>query len=242
MGAYQYLAGVYDLMMEDVDYDAWAAYLHGLLARSGAKRIFEAACGTGEITRRMYDLGYDIVAADTSEAMLRIAEEKARKDGCGVRFVLQDMRYIETARPMDAILCVCDGVNYIDATGVKEFVHSAYAALKLGGLLLFDISTRCKLQGMDAQVYFDDAEDAACIWTNQYDDAAGALQMDVTMFIRQGELFERRSERHVQHAHSVDALKAIMHSAGFSRVDAFEAFTECPVTARTQRAQFVCIR
>jgi len=240
--AYQYLAGVYDLMMEDVDYDAWAAYLHGLLLRSGAKRIFETACGTGEITRRLFDLGYDIVASDASEAMLRVAAQKARQRGYGIRFVRQDMRRIETARPMDAILCVCDGVNYIDAEGVKQFARSAYAALKPGGLLLFDISTRSKLQSMDGQVYFDDAEEAACIWTNRYDQKTGTLQMDVTLFIRRGELFERSGERHVQYAHEVDALTEAVRGAGFTQANSYEAFAEGPATADAQRVQFVCIR
>ncbi len=242
MEAYRYLARAYDLMMEDVDYDAWTAYLHGLLSQSGARRIFEAACGTGEITRRLFDRGYDIVAADASEAMLKTAAEKARRSGRTIRFVLQDMRKIETARPMDAILCVCDGVNYIDAVGVKQFAQSAFAALKPGGLLLFDISTRCKLQRMDGQVYFDDADDAACIWMNRYDENCGTLLMDVTLFMRQGALFERSSERHIQYAHEVDTLKTTLRDAGFADVDAYEAFTEHPVTDITQRAQFVCVR
>jgi ubiquinone/menaquinone biosynthesis C-methylase UbiE len=240
--AYRYLADAYDLMMEDVDYNAWTAYLHGLLARNGARHLFETACGTGEITCRLFDLGYDIIAADASETMLRVAAEKARKSGRTIRFVQQDLRRIETARPMDAVLCVCDGVNYVDAEGTKRFARSAYAALKSGGLLLFDISTRCKLQSMDNQVYFDDAEDAACIWMNRYDEKTETLQMDVTLFIRQGELFERHSERHVQHAHRVDALTETLREAGFSGVDVYEAFTEDPVTAQTQRAQFVCVR
>jgi ubiquinone/menaquinone biosynthesis C-methylase UbiE len=240
--AYTNLADVYDLMMEDVDYDAWTSYLHGLLACSGAKRVFEAACGTGEVTGRLFDLGYDIIAADASETMLRVAAEKARKSGRTIRFVLQDLRRIEAARPMDAILCVCDGINYVDNEGVKRFARSAYAALKPGGLLLFDISTCCKLQGMDGQVYFDDAEDASCIWTNRYNEKAETLMMDVTLFVRQGQLFERHSERHVQHAHSVEMLTEMLHDAGFSKVDAYEAFTEAPVAAQTQRAQSVCTR
>ena len=50
--AYQELAYAYNDLMMDVDYDMWAAYINRLLG--GKKlRIFEAACGTGNITRRL---------------------------------------------------------------------------------------------------------------------------------------------------------------------------------------------
>jgi ubiquinone/menaquinone biosynthesis C-methylase UbiE len=240
--AYQYLADIYDLMMDDVDYRKWAAYLHDFLQRCGARRVFEAACGTGEITKRLYDYGYDIVASDASEAMLRVAAEKARKRGDEIRYVLQDLRHIETTRPADAIVCACDGLNYVNMEGAAMFAGGAYAALKPGGMLLFDISTLCKLRGMDGQVYFDDADNAACIWKNCFDDGSGTLKMDVTLFIRRGELFERFSERHVQYAYDIETLCGVMRNAGFAKVNAFEAFAENAVTAQSQRAQFVCTR
>jgi Methylase involved in ubiquinone/menaquinone biosynthesis len=241
--AYRYLADIYDLMMDDVDYDRWAAYLHGLLQRCGVERVFEAACGTGAITKRLYDLGYDIVASDVSEAMLRVAADKARKSGREIRFVLQDLRHIETARPADAIVCACDGLNYVDAKGAAMFADSAYAALRPGGTLLFDISTKYKLRDvMDGQVYFDDADDGACIWKNRFDEESGTLNMDVTLFIRRGELFGRFSEKHVQYAHDIGALRDVMRKAGFAKAEVFEAFSENAAARQTRRAQFVCIR
>lgn len=243
MEAYQYLADVYDHMMYDVDYDAWAAYLHGLLQRSGSKRVYEAACGTGALTQRLYDMGYDIIASDISETMLLAAAKKSRKTGRDIRYVRQDLREIKPTRPMDAIVCACDGLNYISMDGAKSFARSAYAALKPGGMLLFDISTHHKLQNvMDGQVYFDDSDDATCIWQNRFDHAAGTLTMDVTLFIRRGTLFERLSEQHVQYAHDIEGLRCVIMDAGFSRADVMEAFTQSVVTEQTQRAQFICIR
>lgn len=230
-------------MMDDVDYDAWAAYLHGLLQRHGAKRVFEAACGTGALTQRLYDLGYDIVASDISEAMLRTATENARKSGREIRYIRQDLRHMETARPVDAIVCACDGLNYVDLSGAKAFARSAYAALKPGGLLLFDISTHYKLKNvMDGQVYFDDTDDATCIWQNRFSEPEGTLTMDVTLFIRRGELFERQSERHVQYAHDNEILRGVMRDAGFGTVEIYDAFTANAPVKETQRAQFVCTR
>lgn len=243
MEAYRYLAAVYDHMMDDVDYDAWAAYLHDLLRRSGAKRVFEAACGTGAITERLYDYGYDITASDISEEMLGTATQKARKTGREIRYVRQDLRHITTLRPMDAIVCACDGLNYVDMEGVKVFARSAYASLKPEGKLLFDISTVYKLRSvMDGQVYFDDTDDATCIWQNCFNDADSTLTMDVTLFVRRGELFERQSERHIQYAHDNEILRGVMRDAGFSTVEIYDALSTNAPGKETQRAQFVCTR
>lgn len=243
MEAYRYLADIYDLMMEDIDYDAWAIYLHGFLQRGGAKRIFEVACGTGEITQRLYDYGYDIVASDASESMLRVAAKKARKRAREIRYVLQDLRHIETARPVDAVVCACDGLNYVDMEGAATFAQSAYDTLKPGGLLLFDISTQYKLKEvLDGQVFFDDADDAVCIWENRYEKETSALNMDMTIFVRCDKLFERYNERHVQYAHDIGALLNILNRAGYTKADVFEAFTQNAVSPQSGRAQFVCIR
>ena len=78
--------------------------------------------------------------------MLRIANEQARREGRDLTFVLQDMRSIEVGNKVDAVICVCDGPNYIDLEGISKFALSSYNALNKNGVLLFDISTRYKLK------------------------------------------------------------------------------------------------
>ena len=82
MNSYRYLAKVYDSLMYDVDIPAWSSYVCMLLRTGGIlprARILETACGTGNITLSLARAGYDVVALDTSEDMLREAQEKLRK-------------------------------------------------------------------------------------------------------------------------------------------------------------------
>lgn len=239
MEAYEYLAQVYNELMNDVDYDLWGAYIRSLLGFEGG-HIFEAACGTGNISNRLYDMGYDMIAADVSDAMLREAAQNARKMGRDIMFVNQDMRSIHVGNKVRAVVSACDGANYIDEQGLKSFASSAFNALKNGGLLLFDISTRAKLAQMDKQVYYDDSDDVTCIWRNAFDAQKGVLRMDVTLFVRKGELFERYSETHVQYAHTLDNVRHIMLSAGFAQADVYEFPTNNVCTDAAHRAQFVC--
>ena len=69
--SYTALAEAYDALMYDVDADAWAAYLDMLLG-GAPKRVFEAACGTGNITLGLLEKGYDVTACDISEAAWRL--------------------------------------------------------------------------------------------------------------------------------------------------------------------------
>ena len=78
MKEYTGFAEVYDMFMDNVPYDEWAAYLQSLLKKNGAGSgiVLELGCGTGNITRRLRDAGYDMIGLDISEDMLRIALEK----------------------------------------------------------------------------------------------------------------------------------------------------------------------
>lgn len=243
MEAYRYLAKVYDFFMQDVDYKAWAEYLHNFLCQYNAKSILEVSCGTGRITQSLYELGYKITASDISTEMLKIAKQSTKEKALDIQFIKQDMRNIEVGNLVDAIICACDGANYIDADGLSQFASSALNGLKAGGILLFDISSRHKLKDiMDEQVFFDDAEDSACIWQNTFDDENDALLLDITLFIRNGHLFERYSEQHVQYAHDVKEIKEIMLSAGFTNVKALKCFSSNATSFEDERIQFVCIK
>ncbi len=229
-------------MMSDVDYTRWAYYIDGILKKNNAKKVYEAGCGTGRATIELCRLGYDITASDISGEMLKAAAHNARKAGCEARFVLADMRSIEVGNKADAVISICDGANYLDREGLLEFIRSAYLALREDGVLLFDISSKSKLESMDGQVFFDEREDASCIWQNTYDKISSVLTIDVTLYIRRGRLFERLSERHEQHAHDADFIKNIALSAGFKSAQARECFTGGEPSEDTQRIQFVCRR
>jgi SAM-dependent methyltransferase len=238
--AYGYLSEVYNELMADVDYEMWAEYLDGILKRYGVKTVFETGCGTGNITRELFRLGYDITASDISEGMISAAAGQARKFGYDIKFILQDMRNIEVGNKPDAILSVCDGPNYLDEVGLKSFAVSAFNALKGSGVLLFDISSKSKLKRMDGEVYFDDGDDATCIWQNAYDSTTDSLCMDVTLFVRRGSLFERFSERHIQYAYDPGFVEKIFLSAGFASVSIFDCFTDKKPDENSDRIQYVC--
>ena len=78
MEAYGEFARVYDIFMDNVDYDAWASYLTKSLKEYGVcdGLVLELGCGTGTMTELLAESGYDMIGVDNAEEMLAEAMEK----------------------------------------------------------------------------------------------------------------------------------------------------------------------
>ena len=157
MGAYGAFAEVYDLLMDDFDYPAWAQYYLKLLETAGVrpKTMAECACGTGSMTIPFAEAGIRVTGVDLSGEMLEIAAEKARRAGVRPMFVCQDMAKLTLPRPADALVCACDGVNYLlSDEQVDGFFRAAHRAIRPGGALAFDISSRIQAGKGAGQRFF----------------------------------------------------------------------------------------
>lgn len=224
---YQEFAAVYDRFMDDFDYPAWAEYYLMLLRAHGyaGGEICECGCGTGSLTIELARRGAKLLASDISEDMLRLASDKARRAGISARFVRQDMRALALPHRVDAVICACDGVNYLLSEGdVKRFFAAALAALKPGGVLAFDISSRHKLERVLGNGFFgEERDDAAYLWQNSYDPERCLVNMDLTFFVREAksELYRRFTERQTQRAHDAQEILAWLREAGFEQADVY---------------------
>ena len=237
--AYSTFAAGYDRMMGDVDYDGWAKYLDGLLREAGARSVLECACGTGSLTIRLGKMGYSMIGSDLSEDMLMVARQKALDAGLRMLpFVCQDMRNVALHKPVDAVICACDGVNYL-LGGAEAFFRAAYRALKPGGLLLFDISSAYKLSTiLGNNTFAATGADWAYIWENQYHPRLDQVDMLLTGFLKQGTGYARFEERHVQRAYGQTELAAALEGCGFKEVRVYESFTRNEPAPTAERLQF----
>ncbi|MDL2257535.1 class I SAM-dependent methyltransferase [Eubacteriales bacterium OttesenSCG-928-K08] len=244
--AYEGFAFVYDRFMADVNYNEWASYINTLIleANPRAKSIVDCACGTGTLSLLLAQMGYHVIGADASADMLRVAQEKARAAAAQIPFVCQDMRKLLLHKPVDVILSANDGVNYlIDEPDVLAFFQAAHKALNPGGLLLFDISSPYKLENVLGNNTFSDVqEDCAYIWSNNYQKHARLCEMELTCFWKNGMLYERTDELHLQRAHDPQELILLLQSAGFRNIHMYEAFTQAAPKSDSERIQFSAVR
>ena len=237
---YSNFARVYDSLMESVDRKAWLEYIISLFGDAKIERVADCACGTGALSIPLAKRGYKVTGLDASEEMLRIAAGNARAERVNVPFVCQDMRRLALHRPADAVL----GVNYLTLKGAESFFANAYAALREGGMLLFDISSRYKLSTiLGNNTFAEDESAAAYIWKNAYDEQTKQIQMELTLFEKQADgRYVRFNESQIQRAHSQREMEGALKRAGFERIEAFDAFTFDAPNEKSERIQFRAIK
>lgn len=134
--AYKELARVYDSLMYDVDYVRWGKYINELIEKHFKRKIsiLECACGTGKITCELLKAGHSVIATDISQDMLNIAVENIMKNGLHANVVKMDMKKISVNKKVDAIICACDGVNYLSLKDFEKFLEKAEECLNENGL------------------------------------------------------------------------------------------------------------
>ena len=246
--------------MNEVDYVAWAQYVSRLFRRAlnmpenaafqRPPRLLECGCGTGNITVPLAKLGFDITASDISDEMLAVASEKARSAGLKLPFVRMDMTELTFHRPLDGIIACCDCVNYLTGEGDAEsFFRSAYSLLKTGGALIFDISSKYKLENvLGNNAFTDSREDAAYFWQNNYDEESGLIEMKLEFFTKTSEkqdgesLYKRSAETHIQRAYEESELMRLLERSGFTRIEAFDAFSLEPPKHESESIQFLAVK
>lgn len=244
---YKRFAKIYDTLMRDVDYDCWAEYLCNIAERYCVPLNFvvDCACGTGAMSIRLAKRGSRVIGIDLSEEMLQMAQENSRESGVSIVFAKMDMRSFTVHKPADAVIAVCDGVNYLTSMrDVKRFFESAYRALKPNGLLMFDISSHYKLKDiLGDNTFAEDTGEIAYIWQNSYDSQSKLIEMNLSFFEKtENGLYERFTERHIQRAHSEQELKNALCSIGFNEIYSYEAFSFIAPSNNSERIQFVAKR
>lgn len=226
MEAYTGFAQVYDTFMDNVPYDEWGEYLVSLLKKYGVEDglVLDMGCGTGAMTRYLDAHGYDMTGIDVSEEMLTIAKEKSSSD---ILYLLQDMREFELYGTMRAAVSICDSMNYIleedDLLQVFSLVNNY---LDPGGLFLFDFNTEYKYRELLGDTTIaENREECSFIWENYYDLQERINEYDLTIFVREGELYRKFEETHFQRGYTVSEVADALREAGLELVALYDDFT-----------------
>ena len=239
MEAYSEFAQVYDLFMDNIPYEEWCDYLVTLLKKYGVVDglVLELGCGTGSMTEALRRRGYDMIGIDNSGEMLQMAMDKRAVSGQDILYLLQDMREFELYGTVRAVVSICDSMNYMmeyrDLVQVFRLVNNY---LDPRGVFIFDLNTEYKYRELLADNTFAEArEESSFIWDNFYDESSGINEYDLTLFIREGQLYRKYEETHFQKAYSLDEVKRAALEAGMEFVAAYDACTRNPVREDSER-------
>ncbi|NMA95412.1 MAG: class I SAM-dependent methyltransferase [Clostridiales bacterium] len=215
--------------MIDYDYDRWTKYILKIFKMQNVtpKYIADIACGTGSFTIRLSDRGYELIGIDSSEDMLNVAKNKSLDLGLDIPFIHQDIRHLSLHRNMDAIICMCDGFNYIlSKKDLKMSFKRVYESLEQAGIFIFDISSYYKLKNiLGNNVMADASEDISLIWFNEFFKEELICRMDLTFFLRSKDVYTRFDETHFQRAYTLEDIVDNLLDIGFTDTQVYTPFT-----------------
>lgn len=243
MEAYTGFAEVYDIFMDNVPYEKWAAYLTELLREYEVEDglVCELGCGTGKMTELLSKKGYDMIGIDASFEMLDIASRIRNEEG-DILYLCQDMREMELYGTVRAVVSVCDSLNYLmseeDLLTTFSLVNNY---LDPGGVFIFDMNTEYKYRELlGEKTICENRESCSFIWENYYDETERINEYDLTLFVKEeGELFRRFEELHYQRCYRIETVKQIIEESGMAVEAVYDAMTHEAPGARSERVYFI---
>jgi ubiquinone/menaquinone biosynthesis C-methylase UbiE len=240
MDCYKGFATVYDFfMVKDIPYDEWVDYIDKIITKS--KLVLDMACGTGNMTLRLAKHGYDMIGLDASEDMLIQAQDKAYEQNHRILWLLQDMRELDLYGTVDAVTCVCDGLNYItDSDALKNVFKRVRLFLNPGGVFIFDMNTEYKFKDVLANGSFgDEVLEAQYQWDNDYNTATkiNEYRLRVCAGGKNPTVFE---EIHHQRAYDMGTVSNWLMEAGFASIQLRDNYSHQPPTFNTTRVTVIC--
>ncbi len=243
MASYEFLAGSYDQLTQDVGYVAWADYLeaHFATAKRQIHSVLDLACGTGSLTLSLANRGYDMTGVDLSGDMLAQAIDKcAQIEGEPPLFLNQSMDELDLYDTVDACVCCLDSVNYVtEPEELATAFRRVHLFLNSGGLFIFDINSPAKLMGLDGQVFLDEDDDTYCVWRAEYDPEERICTYCMDIFRRDGAVWHRGEELHEEYAYTPEELLGFLQEVGFTQIALYGDKSMTPPQDGEERIFFV---
>ena len=240
---YEGLASIYDFVMRHVDYPAWANHVASLLRRHGCGpvRLLELACGTGNASLALAAAGYRLTGYDASEAMVRVARDKASRQKRDLRFGVRDLRDLSGVGEHGAAVCLYDSLNYLlRLDEVGQALTQVHGVLSEGALFIFDVCTE-----QNSLRHFRDVRSSELGRGFSYrrhshyssDDRLQHNDFDIRF-----EDGSRVRETHVQRIYECGELAAAIDASPFELVEILDGFSLRPGSDLCDRVHFVLRR
>jgi len=242
-GEFDEVADYYDHLMRTVPYARWVDYVERLLRRwdKQPQVVLDLACGTGKVGSEMIRRGYDARGADLSEPMVRHC---ARQEPPLPALTCDAAEMALADESFDLIVSLYDSLNYIlNPRRLAACLREAYRVLRAGGLLIFDVNTeRALALGLFTQHNLRTSEPLQYSWEASWDPATRIFRVDMLYYWNGAGGPKHFRETHFQRAYGNDEVLAMLGAAGFSRFEAYSAYSFRAVTTYSDRVYYVALK
>ncbi len=175
-------------------------------------RILDLCCGTGQMAGRLTEAGYKVTGLDNSKEMLAFAKRNAPLAG----FVESNAENFALPEQMHGVISLYDSLNHLmTEERLLSAFASVFAALKPGGLFLFDLNIEeGYLKGWKGSWSIVEPDHVLAV-RNSYNPELKRGRLDAAMFRLIGGVWYRTDEVFEQTAFDRDAVSQLLTSVGF---------------------------
>jgi SAM-dependent methyltransferase len=231
---YDALAPMFDVMTDwDARLAAEGPFLLESLEKIGARRVLDAACGSGGHALWLAGRGYDASGADSSLVMIEMARRKAAQAGVAVRFETADLSGLAAAfddvAPFDAVLCLGNSLPHLlSQEALVGALRAMAGVLRPGGLLLlqnlnYDLRWQRQPRWFAAQGGTLDGVEVLVWRFADYLPEEERIAFHIALFRRRaGRDWQPEVHTAPQRPLFQRDLNAALDAAGFTQVEAFE--------------------
>ncbi|ALX50550.1 class I SAM-dependent DNA methyltransferase [Lentibacillus amyloliquefaciens] len=217
--AYKQMADYYDFLMRDAPYDKWHDYTEKMIRETGKSvdTIIDLGCGTGQITTKLAQSGYQMIGVDYSSDMLSFAEQRAGKEKLPIQWLQQDLLTLSGIENQDMAISYCDVLNYItEEDDLRKVFNNIAAALKPGGLFIFDVHSLYHVRhNLMNETFAEVYDDISYIWFCFEGERDGEMYHDLTFFASKGDKYSRFDELHHQRTYPIEFYERLLNENGF---------------------------
>ena len=232
------LAEVYDAIMSDVEYGAWADFILDVALGAGTevRSVLDLGCGTGNSSEPFIEAGLHVTGIDLSTEMLAVARTKFPE----ATFVQADFTAFELSETFDLVVSVFDSLNnLLDPRDFRRCAERVLEHLEPGGLFIFDVNTTVGLRNL----WEDDraegwVDDVYYLWEHSFDEAAKRAQ--VVAYCKKGA--RSFTEVHLERPYDPAEVRTLLTAAGFNDVQVLTYPDGRPATDETERIWVVARR
>lgn len=221
--SYSSFAAFYDSLQSDVMYEQRAGYIAKLFKKYDRlpTQLLDVACGTGGFSLQFAKMGMSVTAADPSPEMLSVAQKKASATDLDIMLVCQSARDTKLPYAVDGAVCCLDSINHIiDKRELKASFRAVAAAVKDGGLFIFDVNTPFKHRNiLSGNTFVIENDDVYCVWQNSDCEKNGTVGICLDFFGKDADgKYIRTTEEFAERAYTDEEIRDMLEPAGLEVV------------------------
>lgn len=154
------------------------------------RNILDLNCGIGRHSIELAKRGINVLGTDLSSRYIKIARERAKKEGVDkrVRFKMADMRRIATTlseeKPFDGIINLYTSFGYYDEKTNADILRQCSKLVRSGGFFVLEIMNRDWIVSHFEKRGFSRYEDLILLEDREFDSRTSRIQTTWTYLVQ----------------------------------------------------------